>query len=117
MAKIDWKKRRLFCEIQNKPDTELMDIYEGSITVVETYQGKMVPFEYNVFVVPVKTIVGRPLGDEGYVYMINRTAEVGFTPSKVYTSLQACLGAAQSDLLKYVESVTPYFEKSDNFAP
>lgn len=97
MAKIDWKKRRLFCEIQNKPDTELI--------------------EYNVFVVPVKTIVGRPLGDEGYVYMINRTAEVGFTPSKVYTSLQACLGAAQSDLLKYVESVTPYFEKSDNFAP
>ena len=100
MGKIDWEKKRLFADIQREPDSELVDMYIGSISTVEQIGDEMYPVTYNTYVVPNRAVYGGD-GKDGWIYMVHRRY-VGYTPSKVYNSLQQCLAAAQNALLDIV---------------
>lgn len=101
MSKIDWTKRRLFSDIPGQADSDLVDMYTGSISTFEQIEDSIYPVTYHVYVVPNRAVYGGN-GKEGWIYMVHRSPSMGYTPSKVYKSLQQCIGAAQNALLDIV---------------
>ena len=66
MSKIDWTKRRLFADIQGEPDSELVDMYEGTLSAAchTGLEGIIAVGNWHVYVLPNKAIFGGS-GEEG----------------------------------------------------
>jgi hypothetical protein len=109
MSKIDWTKRRLFSDIPGQADSDLVDLYEGTLNVAfhTGLEGIIAVNNWHVYVLPNKAIFGGS-GEEGWVFLLynGMDATLGYSPSKVYKSLPQCIKQAEkSFLVKLKETV------------
>ena len=113
MSKIDWTKRKLFSDIPGRADSDLVDMYEGTLNVAcytACYTGLMDTVfirNWHVYVLPNKAIFGGS-GEEGWVFLIHMDTSLGYTPSKVYKSLPQCMKQAENSFLKKLKETIDY---------
>lgn len=104
MSKIDWTKRRLFSDIPGQADSDLVDLYEGTVKMASytaCYTGLMDTvsiWNWHVYVLPNKAIFGGS-GEEGWVFLIHMDTTLGYSPSKVYKTLPQCMKQAEKSFL------------------
>lgn len=112
MSKIDWTKRRLFSDIPGQADSDLVDLYEGTLNVSyhTGLEGIIAVREWHVYVLPNKAIFGGT-GEEGWVFLLHMDSTLGYTPSKVYKTLPQCMKQAEKSFLVKLKETIDYLLK------
>lgn len=114
MSKIDWTKRRLFSDIPGQADSELVDLYDGTLNIAY-YTGRdeiIRIHDWHVYVLPNKAIFGGS-GEEGWVFLLDNgmDATLGYSPSKVYKSLPQCIAQAEKSFLVKLKETVKYLQQ------